>query len=129
VLICNISGYYLYHNFLYIGILKYDFFLCRPKTPNVRAEKFTFLRDGIGRQSMSEKRKGYVDPNQSELYLEIKQFGNQSSENHQEIGMDCSSNYIEVDKLLCKKNVMYSGYGFSDCNYKMYRTNLLHTED
>lgn len=32
----------------------------------------TFSREGFGRQSMSEKRKGHIDPNQSEVYQKIK---------------------------------------------------------
>ncbi|XP_052094977.1 partitioning defective 3 homolog B-like isoform X6 [Mytilus californianus] len=31
-----------------------------------------FSREGFGRQSMSEKRKGHIDPNQSEVYQKIK---------------------------------------------------------
>lgn len=32
----------------------------------------TFQREGFGRQSMSEKRKGHVDPRSSEFYQKAK---------------------------------------------------------
>ena len=31
-----------------------------------------FRREGFGRQSMSEKRKGHIDPNRSEFYQRVK---------------------------------------------------------
>lgn len=42
----------------------------------------TFQREGFGRQSMSEKRKGHLDPRASEVYQRAK-----ASKDHKEKGM------------------------------------------
>ena len=46
-------------------------FCFRSPTDEVDPSK-TFQREGFGRQSMSEKRKGHVDPRMTEFYQKIK---------------------------------------------------------
>ncbi|OPL33223.1 hypothetical protein AM593_02247, partial [Mytilus galloprovincialis] len=57
----------------------------------------TFSREGFGRQSMSEKRKGHIDPNQSEVYQKIKTI--RDSNRAQSGQKRVSSNFVRVGSM------------------------------
>ena len=56
---CNVSNY----------LLTYDFLFQRSPTD----QQIPFSRDAFGRQSMSEKRHGHIDPRISEFYKKLKE--------------------------------------------------------
>jgi hypothetical protein len=68
----------------------YQSFFCR--SPDDPESTPGFLREGFGRQSMSEKRKCHIDPKNLDVYQKIKGGKDKTPHNYGEV-LKCAMSY------------------------------------